>query len=88
MNFTRGSHKQLQKRALHKRKASNALHRLSASTSTLKRTCATIEDIPDEQVGSISASSSMVSIDALVPKVRIILNNDNILCINIVTPKL
>ena len=37
----------------------------------------------NEQAVGISASSSMVSIDALVPKVRVILNNGNILCINI-----
>jgi hypothetical protein len=68
VDLSRGSCKQLQKMASHKRKAAKAQSRPSASTS--KHACVTMEEIPDEQVGGLSRSSSMISIESLVRKVN------------------
>jgi hypothetical protein len=63
-----GSRKQLRKKASHKRKAANAQSGLSAPAS--KRARITTEDTPHEQPSGLSASSSMISIESLIRKVR------------------
>ena len=67
MDFSRGSRKQLRKKASHKCKAAKA--QSGASASTLKHARVTMEEIPDEQAGGLGPSSSMMSIESLVRKV-------------------
>jgi hypothetical protein len=76
VDLSRHSRKQLRKKVMHKRKADKAQSEPSASTS--KRSRVTIEEIPDEQAGGLSASSSMISIESVVRKVR---NIDHSLCL-------
>ena len=63
MDLSCGSHKQLQKKTLHKHKAAKA-------HSGLKRARVMMEEIPDEQAGGLSCSSSMMTIESLVRKVH------------------
>ena len=79
VDLSRGSRKQLRKKASHKRKAAKAQPGPSASTS--KRARVTMEEIPDEQAGGLSRSSSMMSIESLVWKVN---NVHHALCINLI----
>ena len=62
VDLSRGSRKQLRKKTSHKRKAAKA-------QSGSKRARVTMEEIPDEQAGGLSRSSSMMSIESLVRKV-------------------
>ena len=76
MDLSRGSHKQLQKEGSYKCKATKA--QSVPLASTLKRACVMMEEIPDEQVGGLNCSSSMISIKSLVQKVG---NVHHLLCI-------
>jgi hypothetical protein len=58
-----GSHKQLWKKTSHKCKAAKA-------QSGSKRAHVMMEEIPDEQVGGLGHSFSMMSIESLVQKVN------------------
>src|SRR5882672_1180585 len=73
------SRKQLRKKASHKHKAANAQPGPSASISKCARV--TMEEIPDEQAGGLSRSSSMMSIESLIRKVN---NVHHALCINLI----
>lgn len=64
-NRSRGSRKQLRKDASHKHKAPQS----EPLASTSNRPRVTVEEIPDEQAGGLSRSSSIVSIESLVRKV-------------------
>jgi hypothetical protein len=60
-----GSRKQLRKEVPHKRKAAQS----GPSASTSNHTRTTMEEIPDEQAGGLSRSTSMMSIESLARKV-------------------
>jgi hypothetical protein len=79
VDLSHGSRKQLRKKASRKRKVARVQsERSEPSVSTSKRARVTVEDIPDEQAGGLSASSSMISIGSLVRKVS---NIDHLLCL-------
>jgi len=63
VDLSRGSRKQLRKKTSHKHKSAKA-------QSGSKRARVTMEEIPDEQAGGLGRSSSMMSIESLVRKVR------------------
>ena len=69
VDLSRGSRKQLRKKSSHKRKAAKAQSGPSVSNSKRARVRVEMEEIPDEQAGGLSRSSSMMSIESLVRKV-------------------
>ena len=73
-----GSCKRLQKKSLHKCNAAKAQSGPSGSNSKRARVRVEMEEIPNEQVGGLSCSFSMMSIESLVQKVS---NNYNSLCL-------
>ena len=79
VDLSHGSHKQLRKKASHKCKATKAQSVPLASTS--KRARVTMEETPDEQVGGLVHSSSMMSIESLLWKVS---NVHHSLCLNLI----
>ena len=71
VDLSRGSHKQLRKKTSHKHKSAKA-------QSGSKYACVTMEEIADEQAGGLGCSSSMMSIESLVWKVRYVHHSQSI----------
>jgi hypothetical protein len=84
VDLSRGSRKQLRKKSSHKRKAAKAQSGPSVSNSKRARVRVEMEEIPDEQVGGLSRSSSMMSIESLVRKVSNVYHSLCLIQINLI----
>src|SRR5882724_10624385 len=69
VDLSNGSHKQLRKKSSHKHKAAKAQSGPSVSNLTHAHIHVEMEENPNEPVGGLSHSSSMMSIEYLVWKV-------------------
>jgi hypothetical protein len=84
VDLSRGSCKQLQKKSSHKRKAAKAQSGPSVSNSKRAHIRVKMEEIPDEQAGGLSHSSSMMSIKSLVWKVSNVYHSLCLIQINLI----
>src|ERR1700674_4982661 len=66
VDLSHGSRKQLRKKSSHKRTAAKAQSGPSVSNSKRAHVQIEMEEIPNEQAGGLSCSSSMMSIESLV----------------------
>ena len=84
MDLRRGSSKQLRKKSSPKHKAAKAQCGPSVSNSKCAHVRVEMEEIPDEQVGGLSRSSSMMSIESLVRKVSNVYHSLCLIQINLI----
>ena len=84
VDLSHGSRKQLQKKSSHKRKAAKVQSGPSVSNSKCTCVCVKMEEIPNEQSGGLSHSSSMMSIKSLVWKVSNVYHSLCLIQINLI----
>ena len=84
VDLSYSSCKQLQKKSLHKCKAAKAQTGPSVSNSKCAHVHVKMEEIPNEQVGGLSHSSSMMSIKSLVWKVSNVYHSLCLIQINLI----